>query len=455
MGISAGGNEGQAQRRRAFPRIPCRVLVDYVVDGRAYRDCIANLSEGGAFIEGSRMIETGKEIILSFSLLEDKQPIKIAGEVAWSSDIGVGVRFKHHPVIAQFCKQDGSPRDTPAEDLPAVHPQTSHPGPGEEQVRRADRQQAGVGTVASDRGMTPEAGAIDRGLPAETAVSEPGVSSETAVSDRRVPSGMKAPAGYQGDSGMNPRARRGSLAFWSAFILLAALMLLDRFQTNERILILSDKVDRTTRDWVRVESRLTGLLARAGALGLEDPRGGLPGVEAEKAKVRVAQTEKGKEVRVTTGSGDHRGNAVAEALEPKAEKVKVRVAQTEKGKEVRVTTGSGDHRGNAVAEAREPKALAAGGRIPASGPSRPATSAQEPAGLKPVSSANPAATGGPPAVRQPGRETIHVVRQGENLYRIGLKYNIPWQTLLEHNRLAGERAISVGQKIRIPRGQAM
>lgn len=51
---------------------------------------------------------------------------------------------------------------------------------------------------------------------------------------------------------------------------------------------------------------------------------------------------------------------------------------------------------------------------------------------------------------EPTGERIHVVRSGENLYRIGLQYGFTWQELATYNNLANPNSLDVGQEIRIP-----
>ncbi len=46
-------------------------------------------------------------------------------------------------------------------------------------------------------------------------------------------------------------------------------------------------------------------------------------------------------------------------------------------------------------------------------------------------------------------DIIHIVQQGENLYRIALHYGVNWQVLAAYNKISGE-TIYVGQEIRIP-----
>ncbi|MEM7797995.1 MAG: LysM domain-containing protein [Chloroflexota bacterium] len=49
-----------------------------------------------------------------------------------------------------------------------------------------------------------------------------------------------------------------------------------------------------------------------------------------------------------------------------------------------------------------------------------------------------------------GTEILHTVQPGENLYRIGLQYNISWTVLQIYNGLPNANALQVGQVIRIP-----
>lgn len=45
--------------------------------------------------------------------------------------------------------------------------------------------------------------------------------------------------------------------------------------------------------------------------------------------------------------------------------------------------------------------------------------------------------------------TTHTVAEGENLYRIGLKYGISWVKLAEYNKLANPNAVYVGQVLKL------
>jgi LysM repeat protein len=83
-------------------------------------------------------------------------------------------------------------------------------------------------------------------------------------------------------------------------------------------------------------------------------------------------------------------------------------------------------------------------------PSRPATATQPAAGEPapaPTAIPSTAATEGP----SPEAEAIfHTVARGENLFRIGMRYNISWQILAELNGITDPGALLIGQKLLIP-----
>ena len=81
------------EEKRVHPRVSCAIPVDYATQDQAYRDIIRNISVGGAFIE-SCDLHLGPEITMVFSILDQEQPIKITGEVAWIGHRGIGVKFK-------------------------------------------------------------------------------------------------------------------------------------------------------------------------------------------------------------------------------------------------------------------------------------------------------------------------------------------------------------------------
>jgi LysM repeat protein len=56
------------------------------------------------------------------------------------------------------------------------------------------------------------------------------------------------------------------------------------------------------------------------------------------------------------------------------------------------------------------------------------------------------ATEAPP----PAEEQVHIVRAGDNLYRIGLQYGFTIEELVAYNNLTNPNRLDVGQEIRIP-----
>lgn len=54
------------------------------------------------------------------------------------------------------------------------------------------------------------------------------------------------------------------------------------------------------------------------------------------------------------------------------------------------------------------------------------------------------------AATEPVKETTHTVQRDETLYRIGLRYGVSWQTLMEYNELGDPTDLYVGQRLRIP-----
>jgi LysM repeat protein len=55
-----------------------------------------------------------------------------------------------------------------------------------------------------------------------------------------------------------------------------------------------------------------------------------------------------------------------------------------------------------------------------------------------------------PDVAEPDEEVNHTVQRDETLYRIGLKYGVTWQALMEYNDLRDPTDLYVGQVLKIP-----
>ena len=81
------------EERRLFPRIPCFLLVDYAMQGCAYRAFIRNVSVEGAFIESHGPVPNGPDISMVISILDQQHPVKITGEIVRVREEGLAVRF--------------------------------------------------------------------------------------------------------------------------------------------------------------------------------------------------------------------------------------------------------------------------------------------------------------------------------------------------------------------------
>ena len=81
---------------RDFPRMECHLLVDFAVQGKAYRGYMRDISAGGVFIVTSEQFRIGQEIRVCFTLdqLKANLPIKIDGTVKRNSHDGIGVQYQ-------------------------------------------------------------------------------------------------------------------------------------------------------------------------------------------------------------------------------------------------------------------------------------------------------------------------------------------------------------------------
>jgi hypothetical protein len=92
--LPLGASEDRLRReRRLYPRVPCFLLVDFATQGCAYRAFIRNISADGAFIQSQRPVPPGPDVTLVISLPDDRSPVKIVGDIAWTGEEGMGVRF--------------------------------------------------------------------------------------------------------------------------------------------------------------------------------------------------------------------------------------------------------------------------------------------------------------------------------------------------------------------------
>lgn len=98
--------------RRGHSRKACLIPVDYTVQARTFRGYILDISAFGVFIETSDFFFSGQEAIMSFSVPNYQRPMRLVGEIVWSSQHGIGVKFSHltqHQldVIRSFSETNG------------------------------------------------------------------------------------------------------------------------------------------------------------------------------------------------------------------------------------------------------------------------------------------------------------------------------------------------------------
>jgi len=79
--------------RRAHPRKKVLTTVDYATD-KFFSDYVHNIGEGGMFIGTRRPLVIGTDITLAFTMPESNIPIKVKGEVIWTGEKGMGLKFK-------------------------------------------------------------------------------------------------------------------------------------------------------------------------------------------------------------------------------------------------------------------------------------------------------------------------------------------------------------------------
>lgn len=95
--------------RRGYSRKACLIPLTYVVQDRQFDGYILDISDHGVFIETGNVFFSGQEIIMTFLAPRFQKPLKITGEIVWSSQNGIGVKFNQltahqHKVITEFSK---------------------------------------------------------------------------------------------------------------------------------------------------------------------------------------------------------------------------------------------------------------------------------------------------------------------------------------------------------------
>ena len=81
--------------RRAHTRKDCLINVSLKIRGQKFSSYILDISNSGAFIETSEPFSSGLKMLLEFSSPQDRQPLKLIGEIVWVAPRGIGVKFQH------------------------------------------------------------------------------------------------------------------------------------------------------------------------------------------------------------------------------------------------------------------------------------------------------------------------------------------------------------------------
>ena len=83
--------------RRKHPRKNYLINVDYTVGDRIFSGLAINLSATGIYIEATKntlpKFRRGHQVLLTFVHPENKDHVKITGEIARIDDKGIGVKF--------------------------------------------------------------------------------------------------------------------------------------------------------------------------------------------------------------------------------------------------------------------------------------------------------------------------------------------------------------------------
>lgn len=80
---------------RGHLRKPCLIPVNYTIQEQTYESYILDISTVGVFIETNESFSVGDEMVLSFSVPDYQQTLKLSGIIVWIGHQGIGVKFKN------------------------------------------------------------------------------------------------------------------------------------------------------------------------------------------------------------------------------------------------------------------------------------------------------------------------------------------------------------------------
>ena len=80
-------------KKRRHHRKSFFAVVDYVVQDDSRTDFAQNISAGGVFIGTAASLSVGQAVKLRLPFSLSRDYVNISGEIAWTSDDGIGVKF--------------------------------------------------------------------------------------------------------------------------------------------------------------------------------------------------------------------------------------------------------------------------------------------------------------------------------------------------------------------------
>jgi len=91
---------------RKYQRKACSIPTECAVGDYSFRCHIVDISTFGLLLKTDEAFPISEKIQITFSLPNTATPLKLSGEVAWSSLEGIGVKFRVLPVPQKNMIQD-------------------------------------------------------------------------------------------------------------------------------------------------------------------------------------------------------------------------------------------------------------------------------------------------------------------------------------------------------------
>ena len=97
-------NSDEPQEKRAFPRAPIELKVEYRRLNTFFADYTKNISRGGTFIKTKKPLDIGTDFIFKLFIPTLENPIELTGTVKWivkpgeegpGEQPGMGIKFKY------------------------------------------------------------------------------------------------------------------------------------------------------------------------------------------------------------------------------------------------------------------------------------------------------------------------------------------------------------------------